>query len=203
MLAAGTVSCFGLGACGASHATNSAVVAPPPSSQMPPAPAPRVLPAPKIEPSLVAKTDVDIDEAVKHPPLPCQLQIGDDGTSLVLEFHAESSSVPRIRDQARELERYLNQNRDAPPADNPDSEPAPDSFAVRRILTARPLARMENLPDGARLTLTPDDPARRDELRAQVLWYAADLLPGLPLAGKTCPELPAELAAQPAISAQR
>jgi hypothetical protein len=30
-------------------------------------------------------------------------------------------------------------------------------------------------------------------LHARVLWHAADLLPGLPLTGKVCPDLPPQV----------
>src|SRR5436190_1606875 len=74
-------------ACGASHRASSGVVSvpsPPPSSQMPPAPpmaraasTPLVIKAPR---ALAANAEEeDIDLAVKHPPLPCQFRIVDDG----------------------------------------------------------------------------------------------------------------------------
>jgi hypothetical protein len=52
------------------------------------------------------------------------------------------------------------------------------------------VASAENVPDGAELKLAPSQAADPQVLRARVLWHAADLLPGLPLRGKQCPELP-------------
>jgi hypothetical protein len=160
--------------------------------------------APPLGAKASARADDAIEAAVKHPPLPCQFRLEDEGTSLILDFRASGTNAPRVRDQVRGLARYFNENRGDPTlAQAPDGEAEPNSFAVRKILAARPLASMEDLPDGARLTLTPEDPARKEELRAQILWHAADLLPGLPLAGKTCPELPPEMGARPPISAHR
>jgi hypothetical protein len=123
--------------------------------------------------------------------LPCTLRISRDGKSMVLDFHAEASSAPRIREQAQELGLYLNENRgDESKSRSPGGRPHPESFPVRQILKAQPIARVQDLPDGARLTLSPNHLARAERLQAEVLWHAGDLLPGLPLAGKTCPELP-------------
>lgn len=123
---------------------------------------------------------------------PCQLVISHQGESMVLDFRAESSRAPRIRQQTKELGFYFNNNRgDERAIRAPEGRPDPESFPIRQILGARPIASVEDLPDGARLTLSPDARARTQRLRAEVLWHAGDLLPGLPLAGKACPELPA------------
>jgi hypothetical protein len=128
----------------------------------------------------------------KQPMLPCRLLITHHDGSMVLDFHAEPSSAERIRQQTEQLGVYLNENRDDEEASRaPGGRPDPATFPVRQILAARPTASVEYLPDGARLTLVPDPRARTGRLRAEVLWYAGDLLPGLPLEGKTCPELPA------------
>jgi hypothetical protein len=127
--------------------------------------------------------------------LPCHLLVSQNGASMVLDFHADPGSVARVRQRARELELYLNENHgDEQATQMPQGRPDPESFPVRQILAARPIAEVNDLPDGARLTLSPDRPDRAARLQAEVLWHLGDLLPGLPLAGKTCPELPGQLA---------
>ncbi|HEY6557529.1 MAG TPA: hypothetical protein VI072_09660 [Polyangiaceae bacterium] len=130
------------------------------------------------------------------PLLPCTLLITHEQGSMVLDFRAQRSTAPRIRQQTQELGFYLNQNReDEQAARMPNGRPDPASFPLREILRARPIATVQYLPDGARLTLSPDKRGRGERLRAEVLWHAGDLLPGLPFDGKTCPELPAGLQA--------
>jgi hypothetical protein len=147
---------------------------------------------PAIDPN-VEVVELEIEGTnTKRPVLPCRLLITHQNGSMVLDFHAEPSSTQRIRQQTQQLGVYLNENRDDEEASRaPGGRPDPASFPVRQILAARPTATVEDLPDGARLTLAPDPHGRNDRLRAEVLWYAGDLLPGLPLEGKTCPELPA------------
>jgi hypothetical protein len=133
----------------------------------------------------------------KRPQVPCQLEISEEQGSMTLDFHAESVPLKIIRKEVRELAAYLNQNRgDLQAFGAPNGRPEPATFGVRKILEARPLAQSDDLIDGARLTLTPTDPAGWRNLRARVLWYAADLLPGLPLRGKVCPELPPQVLAR-------
>jgi hypothetical protein len=128
----------------------------------------------------------------KEPMLPCRLLITHYAGTMVLDFHAQPGSAPRIRQQTQDLVAYLNDNRDdEQAARSPGGRPDPASFPVRQILGARPVASVEDLPDGARLTLSPEKGSSTGRLRAEVLWHAGDLLPGLPLEGKTCPELPA------------
>lgn len=128
----------------------------------------------------------------KEPVLPCRLLITHYAGTMVLDFHAQPGNAPRIRQQTQELGMYLNEKRDDEQASrSPGGRPDPASFPVRQILGARPVAVVEDLPDGARLTLSPDKGTATERLRAEVLWHAGDLLPGLPLEGKTCPELPA------------
>ncbi|HMJ14599.1 MAG TPA: hypothetical protein VK524_24480 [Polyangiaceae bacterium] len=137
-----------------------------------------------------------IEGAGDPPLLPCNLRLKNEAGSMVLDFHAERSSVPRIREQTQELSVYLNRNRgDEQATRMPNGRPDPETFPIREILRTGPIASVEDLPDGARLTLTPNGKTRGERLRAEVLWHAGDLLPGLPFEGKTCPELPARLQA--------
>lgn len=130
----------------------------------------------------------------RPPPLPCELRVSHRGQGIALDFHAEKAAPERVREQVKELETFLNEYRgDEEASSAPGGRPEPATFAVRRILEAGPIATSEPLPDGARLLLTPTDPARLELLHARVLWHAADLLPGLPLTGKVCPDLPPQV----------
>jgi hypothetical protein len=137
------------------------------------------------------------DSRTELSKVPCQLEISEEAGSMMLDFHAAGVPRQKVRKEVKQLVAYLNQNRgDAEVSGAPNGRPEPATFAVRKILEARPVARSDDLIDGARLTLTPADPAARRELQARVLWYAADLLPGLPLRGKVCPELPPQVQAR-------
>jgi hypothetical protein len=132
--------------------------------------------------------------APRPAPLPCELRVSHQGAGIALDFHAEKASPERVREQVRELQTFLNEYRgDDEASGAPGGRPEPATFAVRRILDAGAVATTEPLPDGARLLLTPTDPARLELLHARVLWHAADLLPGLPLTGKVCPDLPPQV----------
>lgn len=140
--------------------------------------------------------ELTIEGEGEGPLLPCNLRITNGAEGMVLDFRAERSSARRIRERARELGVYFNENRgDEAASRSPNGRPDPGTFPIREILRARPIASVEDLPDGARLTLSPDHLDRSERLRAEVLWHAGDLLPGLPFKGKTCPELPAQLQA--------
>jgi hypothetical protein len=140
--------------------------------------------------------ELTIEDEGEGPLLPCNLHISNGAKGVVLDFRAERSSARRIRERARELGAYFNQNRgDEAASRSPNGRPDPGTFPIREILRARPIATVEDLPDGARLTLSPDHRDHNQRLRAEVLWHAGDLLPGLPFEGKTCPELPPQLQA--------
>jgi hypothetical protein len=144
----------------------------------------------------VETVELTVEGRAEEPLLPCTLLITHEQGSMVLDFRAQRSAASRIRQQTQDLGSYLNHNRDDEQAARmPNGRPDPASFPLREILRTRPIARVEYLSDGARLTLSPDARGRSERLRAEVLWHAGDLLPGLPLAGKTCPELPAALQA--------
>jgi hypothetical protein len=147
-----------------------------------------------------------VGQADAPPPrlveLPCGLLIRKDPASITLEFHAQYAPLESVRNEVKELELYFNENRgDLAAAAAPDGRPEPTTFALRTILEASPVATSADLPDGARLTLTPSKMQHLRLLQARVLWYAADLLPGLPLTGKACPVLPKQLEVQPQASA--
>ena len=145
----------------------------------------------------VETVELIIEGQAEEPILPCTLRIThDEQGSMILDFHAQRSTAPRILQQTQELGFYFNQNREDEHAVRmPNGRPDPASFPLREILRTRPIATVEYLPDGARLTLSPDKPGRSERMRAEVLWHAGDLLPGLPFEGKTCPELPPGLQA--------
>jgi hypothetical protein len=140
--------------------------------------------------------ELTIEGEGEGPLLPCNLRITNGAMGVVLDFHAERGGARRIRERARELSEWLNRNRgDEAAWRSPNGRPDPGTFPIREILRAGPIATVEDLPDGARLTLAPDHRDRSQRLHAEVLWHAGDLLPGLPFEGKTCPELPAQLQA--------
>jgi len=128
--------------------------------------------------------------------------IREDRAGITLEFHALYAPLESVRREVKELELYFNDNRGDPAAAAaPNGHAEPESFALRRILEASPIATSADLPDGAELTLTPSDRSHLRLLQARVLWHVADLLPGLPLHGKVCPVLPKQLGNQPQASA--
>ena len=164
------------------------------SSQTAPATAPRTTAARPRRAPLALAEHMEAASSPRPPPLPCELRVSQRGAGNALDFHAEKASPERVREQVRELETFLNEYRgDEAASAAPGGRPEPATFAVRRILDAGPVATSEPLPDGARLLLTPSDPAHLEMLHARVLWHAADLLPGLPLTGKVCPELPPQV----------
>ncbi len=199
-----TALCFALGGCAASAPNRAKTGGAPPavhvqSSQKAPAAARQGAPARSANPGsrsarLGLAEHMEPTSAPRPPPLPCELRVLRQGAAVALDFHAEKASPERVREQVQELERFLNAYRgDEEASSAPGGRAEPATFAVRRILAAGAVASSEPLPDGARLLLTPTDPARLEVLHARVLWHAADLLPGLPLTGKVCPDLPPQV----------
>jgi hypothetical protein len=64
--------------------------------------------------------------APRPPPLPCELRVSHSGAGIALDFHAETASAARVREQVRELETFLNEFRgDQEASGAPGGRPSP------------------------------------------------------------------------------
>jgi hypothetical protein len=109
---------------------------------------------------------------------------------IALDFHARAARPDKIRDQVRSLAGRFERAKGGDQA--AFGSPLAETFGLRSMLALQPHASIIDTGDGARLVLTSADRRSVEKLRAAVLWYSADLLPGLRGGAVDCPIVPGE-----------